>query len=465
MKISGLLVAAFLVFFISCRKDSFITSPDARITVTADTLKYDTVFVTAGSTVRSFRIINENDQKLKISSLTLMGGPSSPYKMNVDGSPGSQFNDLEIDENDSLHVFMQVNVDPSTGALPFIIRDSVRISFNGNTRYVQLEAWGQNAHFFRDKLVSSDETWNNDLPYVILGSLRVAMDKTLTINQGCRIYVHADAPVIIEGSLRVNGLVDTANRVYFQGDRLDEPFRDFPASWPGIFFQPSSKDNILTYAVIKNAYQAIALEDPAPGGNPKLIMNECMIDNAYDAGVIALNSGFRARNCLITNCGRNLVFVKGGTYDLTHCTIATIGNRYIAHKDPVLLLTNFVTVNNVPMTADLNASFRNCIFWGENGLVDDEVIVLKSGTSAFNVTFDHNLWKVQATPANITAIQNLNNQNPQFDSLAVFEHYFDFRLKPSSPAINKGIATSITTDLDGNPRAVGIPDLGCFEKN
>lgn len=41
----------------------------------------------------------------------------------------------------------------------------------GNKRLVQLEAWGQNAHFFRDKVVAVNETWNNDLPYVLLGSL------------------------------------------------------------------------------------------------------------------------------------------------------------------------------------------------------------------------------------------------------------------------------------------------------
>lgn len=80
----------------SCRKDSFITSPDARVTISADTLKYDTLFVTAGSTYRTLKIINENDQKLRLSSLKLMGGTSSAYKMNVDGISGSQFSNLRL---------------------------------------------------------------------------------------------------------------------------------------------------------------------------------------------------------------------------------------------------------------------------------------------------------------------------------------------------------------------------------
>lgn len=464
MKFIGTLFIVFSILLFSCKKDSFITSPDARVTITADTLKYDTVFVTTGSTYRTFKIINENNQKLRLSSLKLMGGISSSYKMNVDGVAGTQFSNLEINANDSIYVFVQVNVDPNAANLPFIIRDSIQVSFNGNNRKVQLEAWGQNAHFFRDKVVSVNETWNNDLPYVILGSLSINTNQTLTINKGCRLYVHADAPIIVNGTLQVNGLKDTVDRVYFRGDRLDDPYKDFPASWPGIFFLPTAKDNIINYAVIKNAYQAIGLQDPSPNANPKIILNECVIDNAYDAGVISINSSVRARNCLISNCGKNVFLVKGGDYQFTHCTVVTYANRYVDHKDPVLVVSNYITVNNNPVTANLNALFRNCIFWGENGLVNDEVVVAKSGNSTFNVNFDYNLWKVQTTPANITSNQIINNQAPVFDSINSYKNYYDFRLKATSPAINKGANAGVIIDLDGKPRPVGLPDLGCFEK-
>lgn len=449
-----------ILFFYSCRKDSFITSADARLTLTADTLKFDTVFVTSGSTYRKFAIINSNNQKLRLSSVTLMGGAASVFKLNLDGNTATRFTDVEINANDSVLVFAQVNVDPSSASLPFVLRDSIEISFNGNTRKVQLEAWGQNAHFYRNKIVSSNETWNNDLPYVILGSLQVNANTTLTINKGCRIYLHADAPMLISGTLQVNGLKDTADRVYFRGDRMDEPYRDFPASWPGIFFQPTSGDNVLNYAVIKNAYQGIGVTDPSPNANPKLILNECVIDNAWDAGIVSLNSSIRARNCLISNCGKNLLLAKGGNYQFTHCTVVTYANRYIEHKDPVLTLANFA--NNT--TADLTAGFRNCIFWGENGLVDNEVVVLKNGSGPFTVSFDHVLWKVQSAPTNITSTQIINNQAPLFDSINTSRNYYDFRLQASSPAINKGMNTGTATDLDGKPRATGLPDLGCFER-
>jgi hypothetical protein len=457
-----ILSLAILILF-GCRKDSFITSADARVTITADTLKYDTVFVAAGSITQSFKIINDNNQKLRVSSIKLAGGVASVYKMNVDGVATAEARDLELEANDSVYVFVQVNVNPSAANLPFVIRDSIEINFNGNTRRVQLEAWGQNAHFFRNREITADETWQNDLPYVILGYLHVNTNKTLAIGKGCRVYVHADAPIIVDGTLLVNGNKDSSDRVYFSGDRLDDPYRDYPASWPGIYFNSASKNNVLNYAVVKNSYQAIAVIDPAVNApSPKLVLNQCIVDNSYDYGIVASNSSITAVNCLVSNCGKNLALIRGGSYSFTHCTVASYSNNFIQHKDPVLLVSNYDATSIQP----LDASFRNCIFWGENGIVDTEVVALKNPGQPFNVSFDQVLWKVPATPANVTVINPapVSNQSPDFDSIDVAHHYYNFRLKASSPAINKGKNFSVAIDLDGNPRPVGLPDLGCFEK-
>jgi hypothetical protein len=460
MKTTLLITLFVSILFLGCKKDSFITSSDANLSVSADTLHYDTVFTSVGSITQSFKIFNDNNQKLRLSSVKIMGGSSSPFNINVDGFATSEATNLEIDANDSLYVFVQVTIDPASGNLPFIVRDSIQISFNGNTRLVQLEAWGQNAHFFRNKEINSGETWSNDLPYVIQGYLYVATNQALSIEKGCHIYVHADAPIIIDGSLKVNGEKDTIDRVFFNGDRLDEPYKDFPASWPGIFFRTDSKDNVLNYAVIRNAYQAIAMENPSSNLKPKLILNECVIDNSYDAGIIALNSSITATNCLVSNCGKNVALAKGGEYTFSHCTIASYSNNYIQHKDPVLFVSNSDGTN----TASLSALFRNCIFWGEGGDVEDEVVVIK-GTTDF-VNFDYNLWKVKTPPQDIISSGIISNLDPQFDSINVSKNYYDFRLtKNNSPAIDAGTDSSVAIDLDGAMRPAGVkPDLGCFEK-
>jgi len=457
------ILIAILILFNACKKESFITSPDAQVTLSDEELKFDTVFTTTGSITQSFKIINENDQKLRLSSIKLMGGNSSYFKINVDGFIGPEVSNIEVEANDSVYVFVSVSINQSAANIPFIVEDSIQISYNGTNRQVNLEAWGQNAHFYRDKEITTNEIWNNDLPYVILGSLTIDPNKKLTINKGCRIYVHADAPIIVDGTLEVNGAKDTIDRVQFRGDRLDEPYNDFPGGWPGIYFRSTSKDNVFNYAVIKNAYQALAVLDLSI--NPKLTLNECIIDNAYDAGIIAVNSSIRARNCLISNCGQNVVLAKGGDYQFTHCTVATFSNSYILHRDPVLYVSNYVLVNNVPDVKALTAVFRNCIFWGQDGTVEDEVVVTKSGSTTFNVNFDHDLWKVKNMPANITSTAIINNQHPEFDSINTSKRIYNFRLKDESPAKNQATNAGVTIDLDGKPRPVGIaPDLGCYEK-
>ncbi len=449
-----------VALLLSCSKTGFNNSPDARVSFSTDTLRFDTVFTTVGSVTQSFKIRNDNDQKVRLSTVRLMGGNNSAYRINIDGTAVAEANDIELAANDSIYVFVQVTVDPTAANLPFVIQDSVQIIYNGNERFVQLESWGQNAHFFRDRTITSNETWNNDLPYVIQGFLYIDEGVSLTINKGCRIYLHADAPVVVDGSLITHGEKDTADRVYFSGDRLDLPYRNFPASWPGIYFTPLSVNNSLRYTIVKNAYQALIVEAPSLNGNPKLQLNECVIDNIFDAGILATNSSVTATNCLITNCGRNIALTGGGSYLFTHCTAATYSSTYISHKEPVLSVSN--TVSN--SSAALTASFRNCIFWGEGGLVDNEVTVQRTGTTPFNVNFDHNLWRVLNAPGSVTVNQMINDQNPVFDSINSGTRYYDFRLKAESPAINKGLVAGVTTDLDGKPRPVSLPDLGCFER-
>lgn len=461
MKRTGVLLA-FIVLLFACKKESFITSPDALITITEDTLHFDTIFTTTGSITHSFKIHNPNDQKIKLDNVKLGGGSQSSFKINADGFTGPDVKDLEIRSNDSIYVFVTVMVDPVTGNLPFVLRDSIEINYNGNNRQVQLEAYGQNANFMRNKQVIGNENWTNNLPYVILGGLVIHQNAQLTIEKGTRIFLHADAPFIVDGTLIINGEKDSLDRVYFQGDRLDEPYRDFPASWPGIYFRNTSTNNVLNYAVIKNAYQAIGVTGPSNNLNAKVKLNECIIDNAYDAGIIAINSDIEAINCLITNCGKNVYLVEGGKYNFTHCTIASFSNLMIQHQSPVLYVSNFTNVNNVITSNDLQAQFTNCIFWGDFGLVEDEVIVGKNGNTLFDVNFDHGIMKVKTEPSN-AMINQMINQDPLFEMINTSSGKYNFRLQSNSPAIDKGIPTSIINDLDGFPRPVGLPDLGAFE--
>ena len=459
-----LLTFAFCLFLASCKKDSFITSEFARLSITADTLKYDTVFTTTGSITKFFKIINENNQKLKLSKVKLMGGTTSAYKMNVDGVATNEVTNLDIEANDSIYVFVSVTINPNAANLPFIVSDSILINYNGNNRYVQLQAYGQNANFLSNRVITGNVVWTNNLPYVILGSIRIDTTATLTIQPGCKIYSHADAPFIVDGVLTVNGI--KTNPVTFTGDRLDEGYKDLPASWPGIYFRGSSKNNVLTYALVKNAYQAIVTEKPSVNANPKVVLHQCIIDNAYDAGILSVNSSLQADNSLISNCGSNIILNYGGVYNFTHCTVAAYSTNYILHKNPMLSVNNFTQLASGTLTADLNAVFHNNIFWSDEGIVTKELEVIKQGANPFTVLFEKNIYRSAADPSNSSLTGNIRNADPAFDSINVTKNIFDFRItkNAASPAINAGTLTGFAKDLDDKNRNIGLPDLGCYEK-
>ncbi len=394
-----------------------------------------------------------------MSNVQLSGGNNSFFKMNVDGTPGTSFNNISIDANDSLYVFVSVSINPNAANLPFIVQDSILITYNGNKDFVQLYAYGQNAHFLKNVLVTKDTTWTNDLPVVIVGGINILQNNTLTINAGTKIYCHADAPINVNGTLNVLGAKDSVSRVVFAGDRLDDPYKYYPGSWPGIFFNTSSSNNVLNYAIIKNAYQGIIALNPAPNNLTKIILNQCIIDNIYDAGIISGFSTIKAFNCLISNCGGNIFLYAGGNYQFTNCTIASYGNIYIEHRIPVLQVNNSDDQNN---TYDLNAAFTNCIFYGDDGSVDNEIVVDKQGSNIFSVSFENNLYKATTTPANAVFTNCIQNQDPLFNNIDVDNNVFDFHLQSSSPCVGKAVNTGILIDLDGNPRTPPI-DIGSYQ--
>ncbi|HVZ97596.1 MAG TPA: hypothetical protein VG847_12015 [Chitinophagaceae bacterium] len=457
----GWIILIPAAIFFSCRKDSFITSPQANVSASADTLFFDTVFTSAGSITQSFKIFNNNNQKLRLSEIKLSGGDSSAFKINIDGFASSEVNDIDINANDSIYVFVQVNINPTSAHLPFLVQDSILISYNGNQKYVQLQAYGQNANFLRSVIIKGNVSWNKTLPYVVLGGILIDSNATLSIPQGVRVYLHADAPFLVNGTLVVNGT--RQDSVVFNSDRLDADYKDLPAGWPGIFFGSSSKNNYLDHAIIKNAYQGIIVQDPSVNANPKVRLSQCIINNVYDAGVLAVNSAIAADNCLISNCGSNIELLLGGNYSFVNCTVASYNNYYITHSNPVLQASDDATQNGVTQPPQpFMALFQNCIFWGDLGNVDNEIVLDKEGNS-FTANFDHVIYKAKEAVANATFSSSLVNTDPLFDSIDAAHSYYDFHLKDNSPAIGAGVPTSFPLDLDDLPRA-DPPAMGCYEK-
>jgi hypothetical protein len=450
-------ITGFLMF--SCQKQSN-SNGNARLSLSADTVSFDTVFTATAAITQQVIVTNNNNQSVNISSLGLAGGPNSPFIINIDGSPGPEASNLSIPANDSLIIFVTVYIPSGSVPVAFGLQDSIRISYNGTEQFIQLTAWGQNAHFLKSQVIGTNTIWPNDLPYVIYGSLTIDSNTSLTIQPGVHIYMHADAPIYVDGTMNVLGDSLSSQHVYFTGDRLDLPYAGYPGSWPGIYFRQTSKDNILNYAVFQNGNHSLVTEGPGGNANPKLSLNQCIINNSLGEGILAIQSSIRAVNCLVSNCGQNIVIGLGGVYDFEYCTIASYSTNLLFHQLPVLNVSNAGSDGNQVLTADLNAAFTNCIFWGSQG-VADEALISKQGSTVFNILFDHSILKQQNYPANIDSVGLLLNTDPLFNSATA---PFDFQLQAGSPALNIGANKGILIDLNGNPRPPSLSDLGSYER-
>lgn len=453
----------------SCKKDRYINSPDARISIAIDTLRFDTVFTSIGSVTKYFTLVNNNEQKIRISEIKLSGGQTSPFKINVDGRAGTRFNQIDLDANDSVYLFVNVTIDPNNSNNPFVVNDSIVINYNGNTRKVQLQAFGQQAHFIKNQTITNNVTWNKELPYVIQNNLNIAPGATLTIEKGARIFVNANAAFMVNGTLKIRGEKEEQDRVIFRGERLDEAYRDLPGGWPGIVFTGTSKANEMSYTHILNAYQAVVVAGGAGQNQPQLTMNQCLIHNAYDVGLYTINSSVTASNCLFSQCGNNglpgeggsnLLVTGGGKYNINHCTIVTYAGFYQNHKQASCYISN-KTGN---MTALLDVNCSNSIIDGMGSSVDDELVVNHSPGDVVN--FSNVLYKRKnKDPVGVTFTDCIRNKEPLFDSISTNRQTYNFRLRDVSPAIDAGKLSGVVIDLDGKPRPVGLkPDLGCYEK-
>lgn len=450
--------------------------------ISTDTIMFDTVFTTIGSTTRRFKIYNRNSNKLVISNISLTTGANSQFRINVDGVSGYTHSNVEIGGNDSLFIFVEVTVDPNSILSPFVVEEKINFSTNGNQQHVQLVAWGQNAHYFTPKNFVSglpnyscldgdcgnnnpavNITWPNDKPYVVYGFLVVDSLDVLNIDPGVQVHFHNNSGLWVykDGNLQVNGTL--ADPVVFQGTRLEFAWQDIAGQWDRIWINEGSIDNVMNYAIVKNAFIGIQVETlpfnpSAPTSTNHLILNNCIVHNSSAVGILATNYLVSATNSIISNSGQfNLLLRGGGEYQFNHSTIANYWDN-TTRETPAVLVQNYYTdINGVTQVRNLDScNFYNSIIHGDLD-IEFEVSVLAPGT--INYKFKNAILKT----TNSIAAPNFINviQNP---GAAIFVDYtlYNFHLSGGSPAIDAGFSSNVLLDYDQVSRN-NPPDLGAYE--
>jgi len=131
------------ITIMSCKKDAIISSSSAKLNFSADSVLFDTVFTTIGSTTKIFMIYNPFKQSIVISKAYLATGSASQFRINIDGSSGPALQNIEILPKDSMFVFVQVTVNPTGINSPLLIKDSIIFETNGNRQYIMFTCINQ----------------------------------------------------------------------------------------------------------------------------------------------------------------------------------------------------------------------------------------------------------------------------------------------------------------------------------
>ena len=464
-----------IICFYSCEDDLFSSDPEKVLSFSTDTLTFDTVFTTIGSTTEKLMVYNPNNRALKISSIGLAGGAKSQFRINVDGSlsADNHFSDIEIRAKDSMYIFVEVTVDPRDVNAPVLVTDSVIFRINGVEQKVRLEAFGQDMILFRNKLILNDTTLSADKPYLIYGNLTVDSAKTLHLPAGCQLYFHNNANLMVHGNLRAEGTFDKP--VLLRGDRLDKakflypvPYNYVAGQWGGVYLLWNKGNHLLRNVNINSGYVGIYMNNSDRNQLPELRIENCRIHNFVYYGLVVQNANVQVMNTEISNTGSYSVYLSGGKHVFLQSTIANYynsspGRPSSRDKNPAVMIMGLYR------TAPMQTEFRNCIVAG--GLETELSIVSRFLTQYKAVFSDSYIRRKEAYE--LSQFQNIR-WYAQNDT--IFKHpfyndttsvYFNFTPDSVSPVrglADRTIAAQFPLDLNGANRLEdNAPDAGAYE--
>ncbi len=487
--------------------DNYSVSPNHHLAFSTDTVSFDTVFTTIGSTTGYFMIYNKNDENLKINKILLADGVNSHFRINVDGRKGDSFNDIPIWKKDSLYVAVEVTVNPNDENTPFVIYDSIAFITNGITQFVILEAYGQNVHILRGGVVfEKDTTLTSEKPYLVYDSITISEGATLNIDKGASFYMHHKAKWLINGTLKTNGTQDEP--VLFRGDRLNNystyiSYDNIPTQWDGLFFGASSFENKLDYTLIRNGISGLTFEESTPDKR-KITISNSQIRNMDGNILYAVNCDIETSDTEFSNAGNHLIMLAGGKYRFTHCTMANYMHGNLISNSAARFTECLTLADHITYIEDKKektreyplqqAYFDNCIIDGSlsadttneysgeiNFLTDNNY---QSGDDLrFNYRFNHCAIKTKTTTNTrfheVLFVKEQKIDNPDIQCMrylksdgkyddVYYDYVYDFRLAENSAGIgnaDRTVSEKYPVDRYGVNRLTSEygPSIGAYE--
>lgn len=485
MKITStffILISLFTFSFIGCKNDDTISDdPNALLSFSVDTVHFDTIFTSLSSITRNFKVYNNTNEALNISSIRLEGLTSSYYRLNINGIAANSVKDQIILAHDSLYIFVEVTIDPTNQDAPLAVEDNIIFTTNGNEQAVLLLAYGQDAiiywpQYFPENGLPpysilgddgngncSDVVWTNEKPILIFGYAVVDEGCSLTIEEGTNVYFHAFSGLWVFEDAKLSVLGSPEQVVTFQGDRFDDIYYDEPGQWDRIWINKSSQDHVIQHAVIKNALIGLQIESsPFDSTGGDISPNTITIENTFIThssarGIYIRNYNVIINNVAIANSGQYSIAISGGgEFKFNNCTFSNYWTQSTRETANFTVVNQYV-INNVSYERPITNSYIN------NSIIDGNIsdgneFVLELSGSGNSFTGDYNLIRSStALPASFT------NTYP-YQSPELIDPW-NSNLRPSENAYVLGKANPLNatlSDLDGDPRPAE-PALGAYE--
>ena len=480
------LVLIAVMSALSCNDEHhFSTSTSHRLSFSADTVAFDTLFTGVSSATNTFLIYNRNKASLRIAHAALSGGAASPYRVNIDGLSGTSFSDIAIRGGDSMYVFVEVTVDPRGQDAPFEVRDSLQLVLESGVRQqILFTASGQDATVLRGTVISADTWLTASRPYLVYDSLRVEAGSTLYMAPGTRLYFADGVELQVHGRIEAVGRADSL--VLFRGARTDRMFDYLPydrltAQWGGITLHPTSSGNIFEHCDIHSGTYGIRAENEAPDPlQPKLTMHSTQIHNVEEDALQLTACVASFYNSLFSNAGGHCVNILGGRLDFTHCTMANF-YPWKSGRGAAVNIANCVEEEEGRLYPLYRADFTNCIVTGSGNDELSDAVVAETDTADWSeyaqYTFSHsviNSWSNAREPDSLHFVHivwehkdSVAYGGSNFRTIDHSNFVYDFHLDSLSVARGKGLYVGDTVDgcdKDGVPRnPEGPVDVGCYQ--
>ena len=448
-------------------------SRDAQLLFSSDTIMFDTIFTSIGSTTQHFTVHNPYDENILISRIKLAGGDISSFRLNINGEVENEVYEVEVPAHDSIYIFVEVTIDPNGQNLPMVVQDSIEFTTNANIQDIKLVAYGQDFILVKGETIET-KTWTSEKPYLVYDFAYVDSTSVLTIEPGAKVFFHKGAGLYVKGKIVADGTFQ--EQINFLPDRLEDSYKNIPDQWNGIILFSGSHNNIFNFCNIKNANIGLQVGTLEHEGFASTRVTNTRIENMAYAGVFALKSKIYAFNDVIANCGFYAVaLLIGGEYEFYHTTIANYWGNYSTKARS----TSSLTITNVLIYEDSNgakttfvgdlakATFGNSIVYGNNLL---EVELVKNNEKEFNYLFENCIIQVPDT-FNTSNKEHFINvwKGEEYDPLFIDPYVdYNYALDTLSPAKDVGkleYAVQFPLDIMNKDRnSDDGPDLGAFER-